>query len=239
MIVITTNRKGGSAKTTLGVNLSACWAQGQRTLLIDLDPQGDASSWLGIEDTGEMLADALTGRISLEAAIRPTECGVDVAPAGEALGFVSNTIRPDAVRFALSSVAHRNYQIVVIDCPPGLSGVVRAAWHSSPDLLALVPVDGPEALRAVTRLQYAWEDAKLPISRMRIVLTRFDGRRVLDRELDRQSRELYGGAVLETRIRESIIVGESSAWRRPLVLHAPLHPVAADLRQLAREVSHG
>lgn len=83
MLVVTTNRKGGSSKTTLAVSLAAAWAQGQRTLLVDLDEQGDASVWLGVEDTGEGLADALAGRTALETAIRasrrthPTPPGPD------------------------------------------------------------------------------------------------------------------------------------------------------------------
>lgn len=239
MIFATTNRKGGSSKTTLAVNLAAAWAQGQRTLLLDLDEQGDASAWLGVEDTGEALADALAGRTGLDTAIRATEAGVDVAPAGEALGYVADGLRPDAVRRALDSVRDRGYRVVVLDCPPSLSRVVLAAWQAAPEVRALVPVDGPTALRAVGRLRHAWEDAGLDPARMRIVLTRHDGRRVLDRELARQAVALHGDAVLESRIRESVIVGESAGWRRPLLLHAPTHPVTEDLRRVAREVAHG
>lgn len=239
MIFVMTNRKGGSGKSTVGVNLAAAWAQGQRTLLLDLDEQGDASSWLGVEDTGEALADALVGRTGLETAIHATESGVDVAPAGEALGYVADTLRPDAVRRAIESVPHRGYRVIVIDCPPNLNSIVVAAWQASSHVRALVPVDGPKALRAVQRLRHAWEDAGLDPRHMRILLTRHDGRRVLDRELARQAVALHGDSVLETRIRESVIVGESAGWRRPLILHAPTHPVTEDIRRVAREVAHG
>lgn len=239
MIVAVTNRKGGSSKTTLAVHLSTAWAQSQRTLLLDLDEQGDASAWLGVEDTGEALADALAGRTRLDAAIRTTESGVDVAPAGEAIGCMAENLRPDAVRRALETISTRGYRVIVIDCPPSLARIVLAAWTAAPDVRALVPVDGPEALRAVERLRNAWEDAALDLTRMQIVLTRYDARRVLDRELARQAVALYGDAVLRSRVRESVIVGESAAWRRPLLLHAPMHPVAEDLRRVAREVAHG
>lgn len=239
MVVIGTSRAGGAGKTSLSVNLAALWGQGQRTLLIDLDEQGDASSWLGIQDTGEALADALTGRAGLDMAIRPTECGVDVAPAGEAISFVADRVQPDSVRRALATVKHRGYRTVVIDCAPSLRPIVIAAWLAAPEVHAVVPVDSPKALRAVGRLRHAWEDAGLDAASMKIALIRHDGRRVLDRAVDEQARELYGPAVLETRVRESVVMSESAAWHRPLVLHAPTHPLTNDLRRLAQEVAHG
>jgi chromosome partitioning protein len=237
MISAITNRKGGSGKTALATNIAACYAQGMRTLLIDLDPQADASALLGIEDSGEALANALTGRGSLEVAIRETASGVDVAPAGEALGHISEAVRADALRRALESIGQKGYHAVVIDCAPGLDRLAVTAWHAAS--LALVPVDGPEGLRAVGRLRHAWDDLHLDTSRMRLVLTCHDGRRVLDREIARQAEAAYGGAVAETRIRESVIVGESAAWRVPLVLYAPTHWVTDDMRRLAREVNCG
>jgi chromosome partitioning protein len=238
-LVTVTNRAGGSGKTTLSANLAALWGQGQKTLLIDLDEQGDASSWLGVQDTGEALADALMGRTSLEAAIRTSACGVDVAPAGEALAFVADRVQPDAVQRALATVRSHGYGRVVIDCAPSLRPIVLAAWRVAPAVRAIVPVDSPKALRGVARLHHAWEDAGLDPALMRLVMVRHDGRRVLDRALDQQARELYGAAVVEARVRESVIVSESAAWHRPLVLHAPMHPVTDDLRRLAQEVGHG
>ena len=238
-VILTTNRAGGSGKTSLAINLGALLGQGHRALVIDTDEQGDASAGLGVEDTGEALSEALLGRASLEAAIRTSECGVDVAPAGEALSHIADRVQPDALRRTLESVRHRAYPVVVIDCPPSLRRIVHAAWLAAPEVRAVVPVDGPKALRGVARLRHAWEDAGLDLAAMRIVLVRHDRRRNLDRELERQARGLYGQAVLESRVRESVIVGESAAWRQPLVLYAPTHPVTDDFRRLAREVARG
>lgn len=239
MVVIGTNRAGGSGKTSVAVNLAALWGQGQKTLVIDLDEQGDASSWLGVEDTGEALADALTGRTGLAGAIHTTACGVDLAPAGEALSYVADRVQLDGVRNALDSVRHRGYGVIVIDCPPSLRRIVHAAWLAGPAVRAVVPVDSPKALRGVARLRHAWEDAGLDARAMRIAVVRHDGRRVLDRALDRKARELYGATVLTASIRESVVVSESAAWHNPLVLHAPTHPVTDDFRRLAREVANG
>ena len=87
LTVLSTIRKGGAGKSAIATNLAAIWAQGQPTLLIDLDTQGDASTWLDVQGTGEALGDALAGRCGLDPAIRTASSGVDVAVGGEALGY--------------------------------------------------------------------------------------------------------------------------------------------------------
>lgn len=238
LTILSTIRKGGAGKSALATNIAAIWAQGQPTLLIDLDTQGDASTWLDVQGTGEALADALSGRCGLESAIRTSAFGVDVAVGGEALGYVRDTVRPDAVARAIASVGHRRYRVVVIDCPPSLNRIVVSAWRAAPDAVPLVPVEGPGSLRGVVHLGDAWDDAGLERARLRPVLTRNDRRRVLDRSLDEQARALFPG-VLKASIRESVVVGESAAKRQPLIGYAPKHPVTEDFRRVAREVARG
>lgn len=237
-IVVVTNNKGGSTKSALASNLAACWGQGQRTLLVDLDEQGDASMWLGAEGSGEALAAALVDKRSLAEAITSTACGVDVAAGGEALGHVSSVVTPDAVSRAISGVADRDYAYVVIDCPPSLSRLVRSAWRV-PGAYGLVPVDGPGALKGAARVFRAWIQTGLRPEQLHLVLARHDGRLLLHRALEQQARSLYGPAVLETEVRDSVVVPESAGWRRPLILHAPEHKVTGDVRRLAQEVARG
>lgn len=232
------NHKGGSGKTSLAVNVAAAYGQGQPTLLIDLDPQADASAAMGInDDTGEALADALMGRVSLDAAIRTTEWGVDVAPGGEAVGRVIDSVSPDAVRTAIASVRSRRYRVIVIDCPPALSRLVLAAWRAAPDAITVLPVDNPSALRAVRRFRGAWGEAGLDPSRLRVVLTRFDERRVIDKKLAEEAREAPE-ILIEARIRESVVVPESAAWQKPLIAFAPRHALTEDVRRVARELAN-
>ena len=136
-----------------------------------------------------------------------------------------------------AELAAHQPEFVVIDCPPGMHGLVLAGWRCAPNALGIVPVDGPEGLRGATRLMRAWAAAGLDAGRIRLAVTRFDRRRLLDREIDRQARSEFGGAVFESRVRESVMVRESAGWREPLVRHAPTHPVTEDLRRLAREVA--
>lgn len=238
LTVLSTIRKGGAGKSAIATNLAGIWAQGQPTLLIDLDTQGDASTWLNVQGTGEALADALAGRCGLDRAIRETACKVDVAVGGEALGYVAEMVRPDAVARAIASVRNRGYRVVVIDCPPSLSRLVLAAWRAAPGAIPLVPVEGPGALRGVTHLGDAWEDAGLDRARLRPVLTRHAPRRKLDKAMEEQARALHDG-VLESTIRETVVVSESAATRQPLITYAPGHPVTEDFRRVAREVARG
>ena len=239
MVVTLTSMKGGSGKSALATNLAGFWAQGERVLLIDLDPMAEASAGLGFMDSGQALANALTGRSSLKDVIRRSDSGVDVAVAGEGIGHLIDSVDSDAVRRAVGSVSELRYEKVVIDCPPGLTQLTVAAWQASPNAAALVPIDGPAGLRAAGRLRAAWVEIGLDARRLRAVLTRYQSRRVLDREVARQTSALFGPQLQAIRVRESVVVRESSAWGHPLVIHAPTHPVTDDIRRLGLEVCNG
>lgn len=234
MIITTTNLKGGSGKTTLAVNLASVFAETCRTLLVDLDTQADASLSLNVEDSGQGLKDVLSGGVVLKDAVVPTAAGFDLIPAGEAVGRVVPHVRPDTLLGQRRSL--ESYEVVVIDCPPGLGTLVSAAWAVAD--VALVPVDGPEALRAVVRLEQAWHDLHLDAQRIRVVPNRINRHRVLDREILRQARARYDGRVLAP-VRESVVVRESAAWRKPVSEHEPSHAVTGDLRRLGQEVLRG
>ena len=144
---------------------------------------------------------------------------------------------PDAVRTAIASVRSRRYRVIVIDCPPALSRLVLAAWRAAPDAITVLPVDNPSALRAVRRFRGAWGDAGLDPSRLRVVLTRFDERRVIDKKLAEEAREAPE-ILIEARIRESVVVPESAAWQKPLIAFAPRHALTEDVRRVARELAN-
>ena len=107
------------------------------------------------------------GRMSLDAAIRTTDWGVDVAPDGEAVSHVIDSVVPGAARTAIASVRSRRYRVVFIDCPPALSRLVLAAWRTAPDAIRVFPVDNQSALRAARRFRSVWGDAGLDPSQLR------------------------------------------------------------------------
>ena len=89
----------------------------------------------------------------------------------------------------------------------------------------------------VSSFQFAWGEAGLDPSRLRVVLTRFDERRVIDKKLAEEAREAPE-ILIEARIRESVVVPESAAWQKPLIAFAPRHALTEDVRRVARELAN-
>lgn len=231
------NKKGGSGKTAMAVNLAAVSAKSGRTLLVDLDPQGSASSCFGVDDAGESLASFLSGGRTLDAAVHETDYGVDVLGGGEHL-------RVDAANFALAGVARAmrtigkaGYANVFIDTPPDANALVLAAVAGASEAVAVIPVDGFDALRAVNRLRQVSDDARVRWARVRLVLSRHDPRRVLDRDLEMQARSAYGRDLMNGTIRETVALRESAAFRQPVISYAPHHAVTRDYENLFQELN--
>src|SRR5215218_9031363 len=126
-VVVVVNQKGGVGKTTTAVNLSAYLAIGSRLLLVDLDPQANATSSVGVDwrTVGPSVYDALMGQVPLEATIqREVQPGLDLAPAAPALAgaqveLVEQEGREERLRRALEPLRDR-YDLIVVDCPPSL-----------------------------------------------------------------------------------------------------------------------
>ena len=234
-MIFALNRKGGSGKTSLVVNLAAPIATDRRVLVLDLDPQGHASTWLGVDDTGEDSVDFLTGVTSPR--IRTTEFGVDLIPGGEMLKTCASRLATSSVREAGRQLIALGYDAILVDCPPEISRVVLDTISADPDPVALVPLDGFEALRSVSKLRHVAEDAGVQWRAFHLVLTRYNARQVLDRDLQRQAHDQYGDSVRAQPIRESVAVRESAAFRKPLVQYAPSHPVTIDHLRLSGELS--
>ena len=232
-----TNRKGGSGKTALAVNLAAIAAKSARTLVVDLDPQGSASSCFGVDDAGESLASFLSGGRSLEAAIHETDYDVDVLAGGEHLRMGVANLAAAGVARAMRTIGKAGYANVFIDTPPDANSLVLSAMAGAGEPIAVVPVDGFDALRAVNRLRQISEDARVRWARIRLVLSRHDPRRVLDRDLEIQARGAYGKDLLNGTIRETVALRESAAFRQPLIAYAPDHAVTRDYESLFEELN--
>ena len=234
MRIVVANRKGGSGKTSIAVNLAAGLAKHGRTALVDLDSQGDASAWLDAEELGTSTARALAGAGALGDALRKTVVeDLHIAPAGADLVRVSEATPRDAVERAVRSLGE-TFEHFVIDCPPSESRIVDSALTLH-DARVLIPVDGPAAVRNAERVQRAMRRLGANAD-VHLVLSRFDGWRLLDREL---LTHLEGVALLDTRIRDTVVVRESFAARAPLRAYAPAHAVCRDFADLTTEVLRG
>jgi chromosome partitioning protein len=241
----TVNHKGGSGKTTTAVNLGAALAEtGRRVLLVDLDPQASASAWLGVSDDGRGLLDALIGGRRLDEVIRSSDTpGLDVVPssawllaAERALGELAAA---DGRLATLLGALPREWDYVIVDCPPALGLLTANAFGGVDELL--VPVEAHvmalkglvQLLRGVDR---ARERINARLSVSGIVACRVDARTRHCPEVVEQLRSHFGALVHETVVRENVRLAECPSFAQPITRYDPRSSGAADYRQLAREV---
>lgn len=245
-VVAIANQKGGVGKTTTAINLAAALAtMGRRVLLVDLDPQGNASSCLGFSrDQGlpgiydalldfRPLSDALTE-------VRPT--GLWLAPAtrdlvGAEIELVDEDGRERRLRRALADVRGR-FDDILIDCPPSLGLLTLNALAAADTLL--VPLQAEyyaiEGLGDLLRTLSAVRRGMNPdLVLGGIVVTMFDPRNNLCRDVDQQVREHFGQDVLATVIPRNVRLGEAPSHGRTAIEHDPRSAGARAYSALARE----
>jgi len=242
------NQKGGVGKTTSAVNLAASLAVAeQRTLLIDSDPQGNATSGIGIprEDVGITLYDVLIGETSLEGAIHP---GVqfkhlDVVPAtpdlaGAEVELVDRERRVEAMRDAIATVRDR-YDYVLIDCPPSL-GLITVNMLAAADAL-LIPLqceyyalEGLSQLLNTVHLVQQGVNPKLGIAG--VLLTMYDARLNLSRQVATDAREYFGAKVFGTIVPRNVRLAEAPSFGKPIILYDVASVGAQAYMSVAREL---
>jgi len=242
------NQKGGVGKTTSAVNLAASLAVAeQRTLLIDCDPQGNATSGIGIprEDVGITLYDVLIGETSLERAIHP---GVqfkhlDVVPAtpdlaGAEVELVDRERRVEAMRDAIATVRDR-YDYVLIDCPPSL-GLITVNMLAAADAL-LIPLqceyyalEGLSQLLNTVHLVQQGVNPKLGIAG--VLLTMYDARLNLSRQVAADAREYFGAKVFGTIVPRNVRLAEAPSFGKPIILYDVASVGAQAYMSVAREL---
>lgn len=230
-ILAIANQKGGVGKTTSAVNLAASLAVAeQRTLLIDADPQGNASSGMGInrEDIGINTYDVLLGTNSIEEGLHR---GVhfrhlDVLPttpdlAGAEVELVDMAERTNRMQVAIASVRN-NYDFILIDCPPSL-GLITLNMLVATDAV-LIPLQCEyyaleglsQLLETVQRVQDAF-NPNLEIEG--VLLTMYDARLNLSRQVAADARAHFGDRVYSTVIPRNIRLAEAPSFGKPIVVY--------------------
>ena len=241
------NQKGGVGKTTTAVNLSACVAEaGYEALLIDIDPQSNATLGLGIDKhTKPTVYDALVGELPLEetivesgiAAPRRGSRGPDLAGAAVELPRVAGS--ENRLRDALAPIRDR-YAFVLLDCPPSLGPLTVNALVAADRVIVPVQseyfaLEGLAGLLDTLSLIQRELNPRLTVAGM--LLTMHDGRTRLAQDVEREIREHFPALVFDTVIPRNVRVGEAPSFGKPVIHYDP-HCAGADAYfELAKEVT--
>ncbi|MEX2381574.1 MAG: ParA family protein [Opitutales bacterium] len=243
------NQKGGVGKTTTAINLGAgLAARGVPTLLIDLDPQANATSGLGIEkEEGRSMYGPLTGQNAVEEMI--------VGTSQENLFLLPSEVDLAAVEIELSSksdylgqlrrclrglIESRQYRAVIIDCPPAL-GLLSMNSLAAADYLLItlqceyLAMEGlGQILKVVQQLKDAGVNAKLELGG--VIMTMYDVRTNLSRQVVSEVRKHLGEKIFENIIPRSIRLSEAPSYGQTIMDYDPLSPGASAYRKLAEEM---
>ena len=241
------NQKGGVGKTTTVVNVAACLAgDGRRVLVVDLDPQGNATSGLGAERAaaGASVYDSLLGGVDLGSLIVPTETpGLSLVPSSIALAGAEVELAGVAQRERrLSRViesVRSDFDDIFIDCPPSL-GLLTVNALTAADAV-LIPMQceyyALEGLSQLIATIHLVRDHLNPALAVRgVVLTMFDTRTNLSAEVAAEVRTHLGAVVFDTVVPRSVRLAEAPSHGRPIARYAPDSRGATAYRALATEL---
>ncbi len=241
------NQKGGVGKSTTAINLGAGLAlQGEHVLIVDLDPQGNTSSGLGVDrgaiefSTYDLLVE---DDVSIEDVLEPTSVrDLHIIPAtielaGAEIELVSMMSREQRLKHALVP-SLGDYDFVLIDCPPSL-GLLTINGLAAADEV-LIPIQCEYyALEGVTQLTQniglVQQNINPQLEIEGVVLTMFDGRTTLSSDVARQVREHFGGVAYKTVIPRTVRLSEAPSYGEPIEAYDGMSRGAIAYRELSRE----
>ena len=241
-IIAISNNKGGSGKTTTTVSLAAAFAErGLRVLVIDLDPQGSATEWLGSRESSVGLVELSTKGIQLaKLVVTTTAPGVDLIPTSPSL------VPPDEEGGTRTGMAIVRafarlpdyWDLVLVDTPPTV-GYLSLAPLVAADRV-VIPVEAhalglPGAASVMASIERARKQVNPRLELLGIVACRVNATSHT-REVVARLRTHFGSAVLEHSVREAIRMAEAPALRQPITQYAPKSGVAEDHRAVAAEL---
>lgn len=250
-IVTVTNQKGGVGKTTTAVNVAAALGQaGLNVLVLDMDPQGNASTALGVaHDQGTLsVYEALVGEIPLSSAAQSSSSvpNVQVAPAtidlaGAEVELVDERNRTGLLRMSIEEYLeeHPETDLVLIDSPPSLGLLTLNALVASTDIL--IPVQAEYyALEGLSLLVSTINKVRTSlspeISAPLLAMTMVDGRTKLSAEVSKEVRDHFGDSVLSTEIARSVRISEAPGYGETVLTYDARSPGAVAYRKLALEL---
>lgn len=245
-VVALANQKGGVGKSTTAINLAAALAfQGQRSLIVDLDPQGNATSGLGIDRSSirTSIYDVILKDEAIEDAVEPTSVkNLFVVPAtidlaGAEIELVPMLSREQRLKQALDLIKD-DYQVVFVDCPPSLGLLTVNALTAASEVL--IPIQCEYyALEGLTQLLSNVEMIRRQLNpRLEVegvVLTMYDFRTNLSRDVATQVRNHFGDRTYRTVIPRSVRIAEAPSYGEPVEALDPMTRGSIAYRELGRE----
>jgi chromosome partitioning protein len=246
-VIVVTNQKGGVGKTTTTVNLAGYLAKnGHRVLLIDLDPQGNATSGLGIDKSTvkKSLYDVLVREMPLQEVRQHSYIkGLDVAPASVVLAaaeveLASQIAREHRLKQAIERVKHE-YDYIVIDSPPSL-GILTVNGLVSADNI-LIPVQTEfYALEGLSQLLHTVQRVRMNLNPrltlLGVLLTMYNKNTLLSRQVEEEVKKHFPNKVFDTIIPRNIRLAEAPSYGKTIMHYDKFGKGAAAYKQLAREV---
>jgi chromosome partitioning protein len=246
-VVAIANQKGGVAKTTTAINLSACLAElGRRVLLLDLDPQGNATSGMGVtkHKLTRCVYDVLINDVSLEQVIMKTDQkNLKIVPAriqlaGAEIELVSQISREAKLKIAIDNIKD-SYDFIFIDCPPSLGLLTLNALTAATDVL--IPIQCEYyALEGLTLLMNTLERVRKHLNPdlniLGALLTMFDARTNLAIQVVDEVKKYFPQKVFKTIISRNVRLSEAPSHGKPISSYDTRSRGAEVYRELAKEV---
>lgn len=246
-VLAVVNQKGGVGKSTTSVNLSATLGDlGQKVLLVDLDPQGNATSGFGLNRSQRerCIYDALLGESQIAELIEPVEVEhvfavpATIQLAGAEIELVSALSRENRLKSVLEPVL-KDFDFIIVDCPPSLGLLTINALTAADGLL--IPIQCEYyALEGLSKLLDSFRLVKTHLNPgleiFGVVMTMYDSRTRLSQQVVDEVRDFFEGKIFDTLIPRTVRLSEAPSFGQPITLYDPSGKGAEAYRQLAKEV---